>query len=390
MEHTIRRLTSKIDATRLAQLTFDLVQIPSPTRDTAQIASWYERYLRDMGLSVKVCREIPDGPSMVAVIPGTPEGPSLNLLSHLDHKPLEHPPPYQENGVIYGRGAAEPKSGIAAMTEAARVLYESGIKLNGNLVLAAHSLHGYPSRRRDGLRNLLKQGALGNAIICASGPHNYVPIIGRGSAVFDCIMKRDGDVKHELYTPRDQINPVIESRVVLDRLVRWNEEVSRISWPYIGPERVHVGVIQAGDLYDRFPVSCRIAGTLRFGPGKTQYEVLAEFERIRREIQVRTLARVEIIASVVGVGYRIHDQEPIVQAVRQAYELTTGRQLPLGGYLDVGDASMTVGESGIPTVYHGANRDRIDAELEYVDLRDVVRAARVYLAAAVLYLGIAK
>jgi len=388
MEHMIRRLAAGIDATRLAQLTFDLVQIPSPTRHTEQIASWYAGHLREMGLSsVDIQREIPDGPNVIARIAGDPDGPTLTLLSHLDHKPLDHPPPYQENGIIYGRGAVDPKCGIAAMTEAARVLCESGIKLKGTLILAAHSLHEYPAGRREGLRNLLGQGALGDAIICTSGPHNHLPIIGRGSAAFDCIMRREGDVKHELHTPRNQINPLTESRLVLDRLVRWNDEVARISWPYIGPESVHVGRIQAGDSYDRFPVSCRLSGTRRFGPGKSEHEVLIEFERIQRDIQVRALSEVDLNAGVIGLGYQIHEQEPIVEAVRRAYELTTRKDLPLGGYLDVGDASMTVGVSGIPTVHHGVNRDRVDADLEYISLREIVRVARVYLAAVLLYLG---
>ena len=375
MEQIIRRLAARIDATRLAQLTFDLVQIPSPTRDTEGITSWYAGHLRDTGISVVVQREIPDGPNVIARIEGDSNGPTLTLLSHLDHKPLDHPPPYQEKGIIYGRGATDPKSGVAAMTEVARVLCESGIKLKGTLVLAAHSLHEYPAGRREGLRNLLGQGTLGNAIICTSGPHNNVPIIGRGSAVFDCTVRRDGEVKHELHMPRDQVNPVTESRLVLDRLVRWNDEVARISWPYIGPESVHVGLIQAGDLYERFPASCRLAGTRRFGPGKSEHEILIEFERIQREIQVRALSEIEFNAGVVGLGYRIHEQEPIVEAVRRAYELTTGRRLPLGGYLDVGDASMTVGVSGIPTVHHGVNRDRVDADLEYISLRELVRVA---------------
>jgi acetylornithine deacetylase/succinyl-diaminopimelate desuccinylase-like protein len=388
MEQTIRRLASQIDSTRLAQMTFDLAQILSPTRDTGRIATWYAGYLSDIGLSPDIQRDIPDGPNVIARIQGAGSGPTLTFLSHMDHKPLDHPPAYQESGMIYGRGVADPKSGLAAMTEAARVLVEAGLRLKGDLVLVAHSLHEYPAGRREGLDRLLQQGMLGNAIVCTSGPHNYVPVVGRGSAVFEFRVKRGGDARHELSSPRELPNPILESRLVLDRLVRWNEEVSRISWPYVGPESVHVGMIEGGDAHDRLPLACRLRGTRRFGPGKSEHEVQAELERIRRDVQVRSLAEIELETTIVGMGYRLHEQEPIVEALRRAYELIVGRRLALGGYLDTGDASLTAGVGGIPTVCHGANRERLDADLEYVSLRDIVRAARVYLAAALLYLGV--
>lgn len=387
MDQMIHRLVSRIDATRLAELTFGLAQIPSPTGDAEQTASWYAARLRDMGLPAEIRREVPHGPTVVSAAGRGAGGLTLTLLSHLDHQPLDHPPPYQEGGMIYGRGVADSRSGLAAAAEAARVLVESGITLKGNLNLVAHSLHEYPAGRREGLERIMQRGELGNAVLCTSGPHSHVPIVGRGCAFFECTVRRAGEVKHELHTDRGQINPVSEARLVLDRLVRWNEEVARISWPYIGPESVHVGAIQAGDLHSRYPTSCRLAGTRRFGPGKTEHEIIGEFERIRRDIQVRTLAEVELAPTVAGLGYRIHEQEPLVAATRQAYELVVGRRLPLGGYLDIGDASLTAGIGGIPTVCHGTNRDRVDADLEYVSLRDILRAARVYLATALLYLG---
>jgi succinyl-diaminopimelate desuccinylase len=386
MESRLRQLINQIDPTRLAHLTMELARIPSPTRQTEAIVAWYAGYARDRGLPAEVRRDAPDGATLVISLPSAGVGPTLTLLGHLDHRPLDHPPAYQEGGLIYGRGCAEGKSGVAAITEALRVLASSPYRLRGRLQAVIHTLHEPPGRR-EGLDALARHGSLGNAVICAAGPHRYVPVAGRGCAQFRWRVRQEGEPMHELYTPADAPHPIWESRIILERLERWNEELGQVAWPYIGPETVQVGSIHAGDEPERMPAECAIAGTRRFSPGKTEHEIVGEFLLLQQELQARTRAKIECQVNVLGLGFRLHEREPIIQALRRAYSLVTDQDLPLGGFLDVGDASKTAGEYGIPTVYHGTNRERYLADLEYVSLRDVVRAARVYLAAAVYYLG---
>lgn len=386
MEPRLRQLISQIDPTRLAHLTMELAKIPSPTHQTDAVVAWYAQYARDRGLPAEVRRDASDGATIVISLPGAGLGPTLTLLGHLDHRPLDHPPAYQEGGFLYGRGCAEGKSGAAAITEALRVLASSPYRLRGRLQAVIHTLHEPPGRR-EGLDALARQGSLGNAIVCAAGPHRYVPVAGRGCAQFRWTVRGASERLHELYTLADVPHPIWESRIILERLERWNQELGQVAWPYIGPETVQVGSVHAGDEPERMPAECIIAGTRRFGPGKSEHEIVGEFLLLQQELQARTRAKIECQVNVLGLGFRQHEREPIIQALRRAYSLVTDQDLPLGGFLDVGDASKTSAEYGIPTVYHGTNRERYLADLEYVSLRDVVRAARVYLATAVYYLG---
>ncbi|MBC7241070.1 MAG: hypothetical protein H5T60_01325, partial [Anaerolineae bacterium] len=95
MESRLRQLINQIDPTRLAHLTMELARIPSPTRQTEAIVTWYAEYARDRGLPAEVRRDAPDGATVVISLPSAGVGPTLTLLGHLDHRQLDHPPAYQ-------------------------------------------------------------------------------------------------------------------------------------------------------------------------------------------------------------------------------------------------------------------------------------------------------
>ncbi len=250
MEPRLRQWINQIDPMRLAHLTMELAKIPSPTRHTDAVVAWFAQYARDCGLPAEVRRDVPDGATVVISLPGAGVGPTLTLLGHLDHRPIDHPPAYQEGGFLYGRGCAEGKSGVAAITEALRVLNSSSLRLRGRLQAVIHTLHEPPGRR-EGLDVLARHGSLGNAVICAAGPHSYVPVAGRGCAHFRWTARREGEPLHELYAPADAPHPIRESQMIVERLGRWNEELGQVAWPFIGPETVQVSSIHAGDEPDR-------------------------------------------------------------------------------------------------------------------------------------------
>jgi acetylornithine deacetylase/succinyl-diaminopimelate desuccinylase-like protein len=55
----------------------------------------------------------------------------------------------------------------------------------------------------------------------------------------------------------------------------------------------------------------------------------------------------------------------------------------------VGDANLYVAGTGIPTFYYGPSNETAHADVEWVSVRRLADAARVYAAAAALYCGLA-
>ena len=102
-----------LDADRLRDLTLELVEIESPTGDTADVARRYAEVLRAIGLEVEVLDErFAATPVVVGRLRGSRPGPTIVLNGHLDTVPIPHDPPRIENGRVWGRGSADMKGPV--------------------------------------------------------------------------------------------------------------------------------------------------------------------------------------------------------------------------------------------------------------------------------------
>ena len=148
---TLTGALSLIDTNELVALTRDLVRIPSvvrpgdPTATEAAVASHVEGWMRSQGLDVEVQQVAPGRPNVLGAIGEAAAGPTLLLEGHTDvvtegdPSAWTHPPFAAElvDGKIYGRGAADMKSGLAAAMIAAAAIKRSGAPLAGRLVVGA-------------------------------------------------------------------------------------------------------------------------------------------------------------------------------------------------------------------------------------------------------------
>jgi len=389
MNYSRAHLQQQLDPARVTQLTYDLVSIASPTGDSRQVTEFYADRLRDLGLAVTFDEEFPRSPSAVAYLEGGHPGPTLELAGHMDVIPVPHDPPEIREGAIYGRGTSDMKGGMAAALEVARVLAPVREELHGRLMVCAYGLHEAPVGRGQVLSGLLRRGIVGDAAISVEGPLDEVPVIGKGMSTYEIVVERPGAPIHEVHASPDLPHPLLVGLEVAQALRAWNEELSRgEDLPYVGPETVFVGQFESGDFYNRVPNRCRIVGTRRYAPDARFPEVEAEFQAHLDPIRARTSAEVRLDLVKTKDGFRVAEDEPIVRVLQQGYEEVTGRPLPTGGFVAVGDVSNFVNEGGVPAVYYGCGLERSHATPEYVPLERLERLARVLLAASALYLGV--
>ena len=112
-----------VDADRLRDLTLELVEVESPTGDTAEVARLYGRRLEELGMEVELLDErFPATPIVIGRLRGGEPGPTIVLNGHLDTVPIPHEPPRVDGRPIYGRGTADMKGALACAAEAARVV----------------------------------------------------------------------------------------------------------------------------------------------------------------------------------------------------------------------------------------------------------------------------
>ena len=389
MEQSSTQLQGLVDPRGVTQMALDLVRIPSPTGHEAQVSEFYAESLRGLGLDVELDEEFPGSPSVVAYLNGGMSGPTLELGGHLDTIPVPHDPPVIRDGFLYGRGAEDMKSGLAAMYEVARVLARVRDSIRGRLLICAWGLHEAPDGRGETVTRLVQRGVHGDAVINVEGPCEWVPVIGKGMSTFEVRVEREGAPLHELSAEKELPHALWTGFDVLATLKGWGEELAQGDpLPYVGPESLFVGQFHSGDFYNRVPNECRIAGTRRYAPDKRYQEVLEGFEARLEPVRSRNTAQIQLNLRKTRDGFRLSEDVTVVRILQQAHEQVTGVPLPCGGISSVGDVSVFVNEGGVPAVYYGTANGRAHATPEYVPLVAIERQARVLLSAAARFLSL--
>jgi len=376
----MRTMPEGVDRERLRRLAQELVEIPSPTGDTVAVADAFARQLEDSGMEVELLTDdFPSTPTVVGRLRGGEPGPSVVLNGHLDTIPIDHPPPRLEADRLYGRGAADMKGAMACVAEAARLL-SSERPFRGELVVLGIGLHEAPDGRAEDLHRVIGGDGFSAdfAIVCELASHELV-VAHMGQATASIEISRPGGATHELQTPVGTPHPLHAAARVIDAIEKRNEALSVLEHPWVGRESYFIGEVHGGDFFNRYPTACRLSGTRRWPPGRLFSEVEEEYRSLLAGVAAESGCEIDLDLRVVRDAYAIERDHPLVAALSSAYEDVVGASLEPVGIRVVADAAIFQ-QYGIPAVYHGPAGVGAHADLEYVDIDELVRATRVYAA----------
>jgi acetylornithine deacetylase/succinyl-diaminopimelate desuccinylase-like protein len=368
-----------VDADRLRDLTLELVEVDSPTGDTADVSRLYAQRLQEAGLEVELLAELfPRTPIVIGRLRGGRPGPTIVLNGHLDTVPIPHERPRVEKGTIYGRGTADMKGALACFAEAARAV--AGRSFPGELAVVAVGLHESPLGRGEDLTWLLGEGGFtADAGVVGELGATSLAVAHVGCATFDITIRRDGEVTHELMTARGTPNPNLVAARVIEAIRARTEELAAVEHDWVGPETYFLGEVHGGDFYNRHPVECRLVGTRRWAPGNTAENAEAELRALLDPIAAESGCTIELDLQVSRGAYRIDPDDRLVGALREAYREVVGEDLPLAGQRLVADGAL-FHAAGIPTVYHGPQGSGAHGDVESIEVAELERATRVYVA----------
>lgn len=392
MNDLTKKLLGIVDKGRIKQTLFDLVRIPSPTGEVRPFANHFASLLREAGLTDVQLIDTegwPDSPSVVARHRGaaSARGRTLHFNAHMDHIHQDHVPPYVDGDRVVGRGAADLKCGLTAILELICVLKE--VELPGDLLVTGHDLHEAPIGYGEGLRELLKRGYVGDAVIVAEGPKDEIYLNGKSNSVFEIGLRWSGEAVHELNVKGDMLNLVEIGADVVKALRTLRGHVSERRDKLLGPESLFLGISQAGDFYNRLPKSCRIVGTRRFPPETNRADVERELRETVLSVTRGLPIEVMVDASKGDDGFRLSAGDPLVKMIRSAYQQLTGKLLPIGVQLYAADNAKFMNWGHVPCVGYGIGLERAHADLEWCDVNDVAHVVRVLLIAALEYFDLA-
>src|SRR5437660_9667903 len=125
----------------------DVINIPSPTGEELQMAHYMQGAFQQLGLNV-TWQEVEEGrANVVARWTGAGGGKNLMFNGHMDTSNTGReefltgmgykPHAVVKNGMIYGLGIYNMKGALVCYTHAVKALQRAGVKLKGDLIIAA-------------------------------------------------------------------------------------------------------------------------------------------------------------------------------------------------------------------------------------------------------------
>ncbi|MFQ5997914.1 MAG: M20 family metallopeptidase [Candidatus Bathyarchaeia archaeon] len=249
--------------------------------------------LQGWGFNAELFEVLPNRPDAIAVLKGSEGKPRLIFNGHTDVVPAgslsqwKISEPYKalvKNGRLYGRGSADQKSGLVAMTMATKAVKDAGVKLKGDVILtyAIGEEMGEPGTRALFTKKGLKAdyGIVTEPTLTKEGLR--VATAESGLVWFHIFVK--GKSTHAS-TPWAGINAISKAMKVVQALEQYHQNIQNRTHPLIAPPRCVVTNIEAGIKENVIPDLCKITVDRRIIPTESTEQVIKEVTQTLEELK---------------------------------------------------------------------------------------------------------
>jgi acetylornithine deacetylase len=408
-------MTVAIDGERLVQWASSAIGTPSFTGDEHAMAELMRETFLDLGLQVQ-WQQVEDGrANVLGTLTGAGGGPSLMFNGHLDtsysgrepwlrHVPGFQPSAFVEDDRLYGLGISNMKGALACYVEALRALSDAGIRLRGDLLVAAvcgeiektqfgdaqgAEYRGYAA----GSRYLVSHGGVADMCILGEPTESKV-VLGHFGSLWVRISTKGPFVHTAFSEGRRGENSILRMRDVLEAVLEWiptwEEDPENA---YRGAKAVvNVGAIEGGFGWrvSRTPHRTDLFLDVRVPPTKEMAAARAQVLDLVRALGERFPNHgVEGEVYVTAPGAEIAEDHPLVGALDDAHAVVFGTPPERDVTRWFSDASVLT-RYGIATVNYGTSSGLLDTvKGENLEIDGLVKTAEVYALAAMNVCGVA-
>jgi acetylornithine deacetylase/succinyl-diaminopimelate desuccinylase-like protein len=373
---------SKISAERMSDNLWQLVNIPSPTRNEKDAALYFAQMLKNAGASVEIDSTIPNSPSVIGRLKGNRKGPTLQLTGHIDHVDVPHAKPKREGNIISGRGSADMKNGLTGILEIVQILKDTGCDFPGEILVTVYGLHEAPTGDGAGLNNLIAKGIKGDAAIVFEGLDNAAAIAANGMAIWNLKISIKEPACHEFSVEPNRPDLLGLAFSTANELRKKDNELkaAKNPFPLLARESLFIGQMHYGDFYNRVPNFVYMQGTRRWHPDKTFEQIKEDFDSILSPVsRSRSNEAISIETNWIFVGhsYQIDANEKIVKCLVDAHKAVRNTNCPIRGHSSVTDVSRIVRQGNIPAILCGFGTDTGHCDHEFVEISHIKKCCEV-------------
>ena len=406
-----KEVLAHIDRDELARLACDLTCIPSPTGHEKAIAEFILAWFETNGLKALRQEVEIDRPNAVGILKGDGTGYSLGFNGHTDtsftgtRDDLRMAPNLEPDDELRGRiigdkvqglGISNMKGGLASFMIAGKALKGCGVKLKGDVILAA--VVGEISRTPIGpwQGQEYRGEGIGTRHLLSHGMHTDYAIVADGSDL-NIVWTQMGVVQIKVTTfgraeaawgtnraefPMGKVNAIVKMTTIIDAVERWGAAFEQ-KYVYQSPTgpllpKVNVGAIEGGAPYrpNYFPGVCSIYVDVRMPPQVRPMTVQRELERVLNATGLDF--EMDVYKSL--LGHEGKNVEPLVECAKEVHRYLFGVDIKpeTPDRASIWTDTNIYNELRIPAIKIGPRGRRISARNEEIDVQVMVKAAQIY------------
>ena len=410
MDDAQRRVLDHVERNWEREVEFlrGMVRRPSTLGNEALVQGFIAEELADMGLEADVWQidhaEIAALPGYSPVewsFDGRPNvattwksssggGRSLILNGHIDVVPStpEHHWTHDPwggdvvDGRMYGRGAADMKSGVAAMIYAVRALRDAGVELSGDV----------------SLETVIEEECTGNGTLAARArgyeadaaiipePLGQTALEAQVGVMWARVTVRGKGAHAERAS--ESINAILKAYPLMSAVKELEERVNDPKYripqfqgsPH--PLNYNIGIVQGGDWTSSVPEECTFEVRISAYPGEDLGEVQSRFKAHLAEAASRDPWLSENPPAVSFYAFRaegciVDRNEPIFSALQEHHRSVMEKDLEFFSFTGTTDIRFFNLYRGTPATCYGPVGANLHAPDEWVDLESVKDVTKV-------------
>lgn len=377
---TIKQLTAD-ERQELVTLLCSLIQHPSenPPGNENAVAHFIADVLQKEGIETELQDVVPGRPNVIARIKGQQPGKRVILNGHTDVVPcgegwsVEPFAAVIEDDCIIGRGAADMKSGVAAMMFAAILIQRHGYVFNGELTL----LFNVDEERVNlGMEHFLAQGVEADYAIIGEPTSLEICIAHKG--VSRTRLTTFGTAGHAAKV-REPDSAIDKMARLLPELVQECQRVKQKQHDLLGNASMLVTTISGGSAPNIVPASCHIEIDRRVLPGETRHDINSNLSTALSGVGLQTDRDYSLENYLFIPASAIDENHPLVERACEAVNQVTSSAKKTIFEATCEAPFFSVGQH-IPTIIMGPG-DLAQAHVkdEFVRIEELHQAAEIYL-----------